>query len=271
MLRTHAHALATTSAVASTRARRPRAFGTRPATPLAFLSSPAQVVSDVATAVLKTPLVLKRYTAVRCDVDLAFDGALTGKVNGVKIRGERWSSPRELTCESISFDVGACELDIGAALSMQGIKLVREAKGCATLVFDSRDFGNFLAHPLFLASSRLVGVGGSKFTFDKSTARVSADGCLEYTGTWARDGVTRAIRMFPGENGSGAASLRVQSQTPNDDALERALEVFFTTLVIDLEGTELLYRDMTIDRTRERVRFNLDVTVKRFPSPNLQF
>lgn len=267
MLRAHTNALATTSAATAYRPTRPRRRDRHPA--LAFLSSPAQVISEVATAVLKTPLVLKRYTAVRCDVDLAFDGAITGKVNGVKIRGERWSSPRDLTCESISFDVGECELDIGAALSMQGIKLVRAAQGTASLVFDSRDFGNFLAHPLFLASAERVGVGGSTFAFDKSTARVSADGCLEYTGTWKKDGATRAVKMFPGDASTGA--LRVKSQTPNDDALERALEVFFTTLIIDLEGTELLYRNMTIDPTRGRVRFNLDVTVKRFPSPNLQF
>jgi len=251
----------------------PRRRSPKPRRASAFLASPSAVISDVATAVLKTPLILKRFSSVRCDVELAPDGAFTGKVLCVKVRGERWSSPRDLTCETIAFDVGECELDIAAALSWRGIMLKNEARGEASLVFDSRDFGNFLAHPLFVAASA-NGVGGSTFVFERSTARVNGkDGCLEYAGTWSRDGRRRELKMFPNVVANSVASVELEcsSSTPGDDALERALERFFTALIIDLDGTELRYKSMNIDRARSRARFALDARIRRFPSTRLQF
>ena len=235
---------------------------------------PAVAISSVAEAALKTPLVLKSYGSVRVAIEAPIEAAIArGEVRRVEITGTAWSSPRSLTCRNIEFIVDEpCALDVEAAVGMRGIFLKRPARGSARLTFDSSDFGNFLSHPLLRAAAAAArrDEGGFDFVFEGGeTARVCGDeGYLEYSGVVGGSGERRTIRMRPME-GSRVDAHLVGADA--DETFERSMASFFERLVIDLEGTELRYRDMTIDPARSTVDFELDLCVRKFPSPNIQF
>jgi len=242
--------------------------------PVPPVLDPAVAISSVAEAALKTPLVLKSYGSVRVVIDAPIEAAIArGEVRRVEITGTAWSSPRSLTCRNIEFIVDEpCALDVEAAVGMRGILLKRPARGSARLTFDSSDFGNFLSHPLLRAAAAAArrDKGGFDFVFEGGeTARVCGDeGYLEYSGVVGGSGERRTIRMRPME-GSRVDAHLVDADA--DETFERSMASFFERLVIDLEGTELRYRDMTIDPARSTVDFELDLCVRKFPSPNIQF
>ena len=242
--------------------------------PVPPVLDPAVALSSVAEAALKTPLVLKSYGSVRVVIDAPIEAAIArGEVRRVEITGTAWSSPRSLTCRNIEFIVDEpCALDVEAAVGMRGILLKRPARGSARLTFDSSDFGNFLSHPLLRAAAAAArrDEGGFDFVFEGGeTARVCGDeGYLEYSGVVGGSGERRTIRMRPME-GSRVDARLVGADA--DETFERSMASFFERLVIDLEGTELRYRDMTIDPARSTVDFELDLCVRKFPSPNIQF
>ncbi len=242
--------------------------------PVPPVLDPAVAISSVAEAALKTPLVLKSYGSVRVVIDAPIEAAIArGEVRRVEITGTAWSSPRSLTCRNIEFIVDEpCALDVEAAVGMRGILLKRPARGSARLTFDSSDFGNFLSHPLLrvAAAAARRDEGGFDFVFEGGeTARVCGDeGYLEYSGVVGGSGERRTIRMRPME-GSRVDAHLVDADA--DETFERSMASFFERLVIDLEGTELRYRDMTIDPARSTVDFELDLCVRKFPSPNIQF
>ena len=241
--------------------------------PVPPVLDPAVAISSVAEAALKTPLVLKSYGSVRVVIDAPIEAAIArGEVRRVEITGTAWSSPRSLTCRNIEFIVDEpCALDVEAAVGMRGILLKRPARGSARLTFDSSDFGNFLSHPLLRAAAAARrDEGGFDFVFEGGeTARVCGDeGYLEYSGVVGGSGERRTIRMRPME-GSRVDAHLVGADA--DETFERSMASFFERLVIDLEGTELRYRDMTIDPARSTVDFELDLCVRKFPSPNIQF
>ena len=242
--------------------------------PVPPVLDPAVAISSVAEAALKTPLVLKSYGSVRVVIDAPIEAAIArGEVRRVEITGTAWSSPRSLTCRNIEFIVDEpCALDVEAAVGMRGILLKRPARGSARLTFDSSDFGNFLSHPLLRAAAAAArrDEGGFDFVFEGGeTARVCGDeGYLEYSGVVGGSGERRTIRMRPME-GSRVDARLVGADA--DETFERSMASFFERLVIDLEGTELRYRDMTIDPARSTVDFELDLCVRKFPSPNIQF
>ena len=242
--------------------------------PVPPVFDPAAAISAVAEAALKTPLVLKSYGSVRVAIEAPIEAAIArGEVRRVEITGTGWSSPRSLTCRNIEFIVDEpCALDVEAAMQMRGILLKRPARGRARLTFDSRDFGNFLSHPLLRAAAAAAAArrDGFDFVFEGGeTARVCGnEGFLEYSGVIGASGERRTVRMRPME-GSRVDARLVGADA--DETFERSMASFFERLVIDLEGTELRYRDMTIDPARSTVDFELDLCVKKFPSPNIQF
>jgi len=241
--------------------------------PVPPVFDPAVAISAVAEAILKTPMVLKSYGSVRVAIDAPIDAAVArGEVRRVEITGTGWSSPRSLTCRNIEFIVDEpCALDVEAAMQMRGILLKRPARGRARLTFDSRDFGNFLSHPLLRAAAAARREErGFDFVFEGGeTARVCGkEGFLEYSGVLGASGERRTVRMRPMEGSRVDARL---VGDVGDETFERSMASFFERLVIDLEGTELRYRDMTIDPARSTVDFELDLCVRKFPSPNIQF
>ena len=51
------------------------------------------------------------------EVECSFDGLFQGKVDGVRITGEGWSSPLNLTCYDLDFKVGMVKIDTGALVA----------------------------------------------------------------------------------------------------------------------------------------------------------
>jgi len=156
-------------------------------------------------------------------------------------------------------------VDWSAAMAMRGVVLTRPARGEARLTLDGRDFENFLRHPLARRAAR-----DEAFEFERGdVASDDDDGYLECDVVMRDGGARRTVRMRPGEG----STVRATSRGDGDETLERALETFFERLVLDLDGTELRYRDMTIDAraTAPTVTFELDLCVKRFPSPGIRF
>jgi len=150
-------------------------------------------------------------------------------------------------------------------MAMRGVVLTRPARGEARLTLDGRDFENFLTHPLARRAAQ-----DEAFEFERGdVASDDDDGYLECDVVMRDGGARRTVRMRPGEG----STVRATSRGDGDETLERALETFFERLVLDLDGTELRYRDMTIDAraTAPTVTFELDLCVKRFPSPGIRF
>ena len=217
------------------RARRPRAPRRASRVPRASpldRIDPAAVVARLAEAALASPLVLKRCDDVRVVVDA-----------------------------DLARDV---RVDWSAAMAMRGVVLTRPARGEARLTLDGRDFENFLRHPLARRAAR-----DEAFEFERGDVASDDDGYLECDVVMRDGGARRTVRMRPGEG----STVRATSRGDGDETLERALETFFERLVLDLDGTELRYRDMTIDAraTAPTVTFELDLCVKRFPSPGIRF
>lgn len=253
------------------RARRPRAPRRASRVPRASpldRIDPAAVVARLAEAALASPLVLKRCDDVRVVVDADLARALAlGELGGARVRGRGWSSPRDLTARDVELVARDVRVDWSAAMAMRGVVLTRPARGEARLTLDGRDFENFLRHPLARRAAR-----DETFEFERGdVARDGAGGCLECAVVMRDGAARRTVRVRPGERSRVRASA--EGDGDGDRALERALETFFERLVLDLDGTELRYRDMTIDAraTAPTVTFELDLCVKRFPSPGIRF
>jgi len=247
--------------------RRVRAVAAPRASPL-DLVDPAFVVSRLAERALAHPRVLKRCDAVAVDVDADLARALAlGELGSARVRGRGWSSPRDLTCRKIDLVARDVRVDARAAMAMRGVVMTRPARGEARLTLDGDDFTNFLRHPLARRAAR-----DETFEFERGdVARDGAGGCLECAVVMRDGAARRTVRVRPGERSRVRASA--EGDGDGDRALERALETFFERLVLDLDGTELRYRDMTIDARAPAptVTFELDLCVKRFPSPGLRF
>ena len=69
------------------------------------------------------------------------------------MRGEAWSTPKQLNCRSLDVTVGRASIDL-AGLATQRILLRQPALGQAAIVFNQRDWGRFLVHPLMADALR---------------------------------------------------------------------------------------------------------------------
>lgn len=100
-------------------------------------------------------------TAVACDAI----SLLQGRVHGVSVAGERWSSPLGLTAERFDIVVGAAALDVPAVAAGRIVLRPPQPRGAARALFNAADFGRLLVHPLTAAAAAPSG-----FAFDGSSA-----------------------------------------------------------------------------------------------------
>jgi hypothetical protein len=132
---------------------------------------------------------------------------LQGRVNGVRLTGEGWRSPLNLTARHLEATVGEAVLDITAVLLQRRIVLTNVPVGTARVVFDAPDLGNFLVHPLMAAAAATAA-----FAFDQHSVRIAPpsvaqpEGAVEFTGTWRSDGQRYSVRLLPVAGGAGGAS-----------------------------------------------------------------
>lgn len=261
------------SVVVSARAFNPFPFPMPPPPP----DLSGDVLSAAATFALRT--ILRSHASIDADVDCTVPGLMTGQVDGVVISGKDWVSRQNLTCQSLRFAVGTVAIDQIALVAEQLVKLRGVATGSAELVFTANDFGNFLVHPLTRAASRVAGPGGYEFVFDGGpevikTARAVAlvDGAVCFGGTWAKDGGRYRVAMRPKGEGAGVEVVTLEGGgggLTGGEELARAMAEFFETLMVDLQGAQLTYVDMTVDD--DAVAMSLSLRVVSFPPPNAQF
>lgn len=252
----------------------PRATNANPFV-LPLVLDPVAAVEKLAESALL--FILVRRESVRVRVDASLQDALASgstRIRGASVSGRDWRSPRALSCREIDMRVGACELDAAALASGRGVRFRAPARGRASLTFDGADWGNFLTHDLMRDAAARA---RSTFAFEGgASARVTSsasDRRLEFRVRTPRDGRSRACEMRPSPN--GGVDVRVarvdatESETTTAETLATELRVFFETLVVHLDGSDLTYRSMTIDRST--VTFDLDLVVHRFPSPTVRF
>ena len=210
---------------------------------------------------------------------------LGGRVDGVIITGARWASRKNLTCATARFEVGAAAIDPIALVTERVVKLREPARGTAKLVFTTADFGNFLSHPLTVAAQRSHAWPSTRAPggFELVGERVALeDGAVVFEGRAVEGGGGREggggyrIAMRPKRAGDGG--VVVECRDGDDDGsrarhpdLDAAVEAFFETLMIDLCGAQLRFRQLAIDERVAEVRLELALTVVAFPPPNASF
>lgn len=232
------------------------------------------VISQLAEVAIK--LRLADQTLVMCDVSsTSTDLLLGGKVGPVTVKGKGWRSARGLSCTALEATVQTCELDMGRIISNQKLVLTRPAEGRAMIALNSEDFGNFVTHPL-MQPPKVAG-GKSPIFLKQNTLIDPNEGTVVFYSDFHDYTWECTLRRSVG--GKAEVAVTPTNQDENDaldkvaDELSTCLSNFFNDLVYELDGTFLSYRDMNVtDKgASPSVMLALDILVRKFPSPGLDF
>lgn len=214
---------------------------------------------------------------------------LQGRVNGVRLTGEGWRSPLNLTARHLEATVGEAVLDITAVLLQRRIVLTNVPVGTARVVFDAPDLGNFLVHPLMAAAAATAA-----FAFDQHSVRIAPpsvaqpEGAVEFTGTWRSDGQRYSVRLLPVAGGAGGAStgrgrgvqahavpLSSGARASSANIIAADLTSLFNGLCIDLQGAEFAFLSIRVlpglGFAGGLVELSLSLEVKKFPPLDVKF
>jgi hypothetical protein len=222
---------------------------------------------------------LADQTDVKCELSSTpSDLLLRGRIGPVSIKGKGWKSGRGLTCRAIEATVQSCELDMGRIVAHQKLVLTTPAEGKAMIALNGQDFGNFITHPL-LNPPQVSGKSKNRPVFLKDNAVIDAvTGSVVFQTQFVDQ--TWKCTLQRGEAPEGGPKITV---APLDDAstvsedliiqLSTSLTAFFSKLVFELDGTFVSYKDMMVtDKgSSPSVMLALDILVRKFPSPGLDF
>lgn len=256
---------------------------------------PRFLLSKVAELVLRAKL----RDAGSVDVDVEAPSLLSGRVDRVRVRGQRWCTPLSLSCRSLDLSVRSTAIDFGALIGRQRIELIKPALGAATISFTEADFANFLAHPLMTEAvarhARRVpppqgfAFGRAVRMLPPGDAVAGAAGAVTFPVTCnaaAADGRPTVLLMQQAAGGSIIVQ-RLSAGSPEDAeaaATCRWIASLFAGLLIDLDGCALTFQSMrfvasapqtfpSAGKTSGAVELELDlhVRVTSFPSLSLKF
>ncbi len=154
-------------------------------------------------------------------------------------------------------------------LSRGLIALSTPARGQGAVVFNARDFGNFLVHPL-MSTAAARAVAGRRFAFaGPERVTISAEG-VRFEGAF--DGARYACMLRPPAPAARARAVAVEaSGGPAAGDVAAGLTAFFSSLCIDLEGTALRYADMALSADATTLRLSLSLVCTRFPRTDFAF
>eukprot|EP00882_Tetradesmus_deserticola_P011787 GHRQ01012473.1.p1 GENE.GHRQ01012473.1~~GHRQ01012473.1.p1 ORF type:complete len:218 (+),score=58.84 GHRQ01012473.1:180-833(+) len=213
---------------------------------------------------------------------------LAGRINAVKIHGEGWRSPLNLTAQVLEATVGAASLDPAAVLFKQQIQLTNTPVGTARVLFSAADFGNFLVHPLMTEAAKQA-VQGHAFAFDQASVRIQPpfavppEGAVNFTGTWHGDGLRYQVRLLPVSGGAAvgkgvqahALPLSTGARSTSAGVVEDGLTRFFSSLKVDLQGVQMSFMSLatlpSMSSAGAMADLHLRLELKRFPPLNVQF
>lgn len=238
------------------------------------------LISQLAVIALKKRLAAQSGVKVDVTITSPTDLLLGGRVGPVTVRGRSWQSPLRLTCRAIEATVESCELDMSAVVTRRKLVLTKPALGDAMIALDATDFGNFVTHPLLRPPSAF-GSSGEVMKFHKENVNVSSDGIVTFYGEYSgrRWQLTLQRRQGDQEN-CAVINVTPIGPPPADDAdrqvaleLSASLTDFFNSLVFELDGTFLSFRDMKITTKGGRpiLMLALDIKVHKFPSLGTAF
>jgi len=263
----------------------------------------SSLISNAAIVALK--LRLARHSGVACEVNASSSNIIFNRTIGpVSVKGRGWESPLGLSCRAIEANVDRCSLDMNRVIRDKKLSLIEPAMGKAMIALDATDFGNFITHPLLKAQTPCI--SGKQehgfFEFLKEDVDIIAnpnnkedEGLVIFYGNclgerWRcelRRGAVNAassnqaiIKVMPASSNSASShSLQEESRE-----LSTLITLFFNSLVFELGGTYLSFKDLFItsssksksnDRSREasntQVLISLAIKVKKFPSPGTPF
>mmetsp|Transcript_4878 Transcript_4878/g.7202 ORF Transcript_4878/g.7202 Transcript_4878/m.7202 type:complete len:285 (+) Transcript_4878:219-1073(+) len=228
------------------------------------------LISNLAVVALK--LRLAKESGVNVDVTASSsDLLLRGRVGPVTVTGREWASGLGLSCRAIEATVNTCDIDMGRIVTDQKIRLTTPAMGNAMVALNSVDFGNFITHPL-MKPPGLLGQSSEPLTFLKDCVQIDpVSGAVTFYGTYLEEKWEFVLRR-----GKGDQKAIIQANGSDDSCaadLRQVLETFFNKMVFELDGTFLSFKDLMVtDKGRSpSVMLALDIKVKKFPSPGLEF
>jgi len=237
----------------------------------------SSLISNLAIAALERRL--GDDASVDCNVQAEPHDLLRGRVGPVVVKGTEWRSPLGMSCRAIEAKVGNCMLDLVNIVQKQKLILNTPARGNALVTFNSRDFGNFLTHPLlqppkynfdgkmhnlkFLKEKVIIDAKSSSVTFYTRFLN-SNYRCVLARSTTTDEAI---IRVTPSDNNNEIATEEIRNISSQ---MSTILTKYFNSLIIDLEGTFVSYRDMAVNADGD-VMLELNILVKKFPSRKLNF
>lgn len=222
---------------------------------------------------------LADQTDVKCELSSTpSDLLLRGRIGPVTVKGKGWKSGRGLTCRAIEATVQSCELDMGRVVANQKLMLTTPAEGKAMIALNGQDFGNFITHPM-LKAPQVTDKSTDRPVFLKDNAVIDpVAGAVVFQTQFADH--TWKCTLQRGETPEGGPKIVVapldDSSTVSEELMNQlstSLTEFFSKLVFELDGTFVSYKDMMVTEqgASPSVMLALDILVRKFPSPGLDF
>ena len=146
------------------------------------------------------------------------------------------------------------------------------------IALTSIDFGNFITHPLMKPPGLEERTEKEKIQFLKEGVMVdTATGIVTFYGTYVSEKWSFELRRGAEEQ-RAIIDVRPVNATAADlgsasEKLTILISDFFNKMVFELDGTFLTFQDMmvTAKGAEPSLMLSLDITVKKFPSPGLEF
>ena len=244
----------------------------------------SNLISQLAVIALK--LRLKSHSGVSCNVNASSrDLFLNSSIGPVTVKGKQWSSPLGLTCQAIEANVETCTLDMNSVVTKRKLILTTPATGKAMVALNEKDFGSFLTHPLLVAQTpSLPNRGPIEFCRDDVQIQherglvIFSSICsgqkwkCDLTRSGGAGALINVSHVQPSEIASQSTELDIETV---EMELTMILTRFFNELVFELDGTFLSFQDMKVHRSKGKpdaaVLMALDIKVRKFPSPGIEF
>mmetsp|Transcript_13088 Transcript_13088/g.18525 ORF Transcript_13088/g.18525 Transcript_13088/m.18525 type:complete len:290 (+) Transcript_13088:269-1138(+) len=233
------------------------------------------LISNLAVVALK--LRLAKESGVKVDVTASSsDVLLRGKVGPVTVTGRGWESGLGLSCRAIEATVNTCDIDMGRIVTDQKIRLTTPAMGNAMVALNSVDFGNFITHPL-MKPPGLLGQSSEQLIFLKDGIQIDpVSRAVKFYGVLSDKKWEIVLTRGKGDQKAIIQANALSEAEGNESTaadLTQVLESFFNKMVFELDGTFLSFKDMMVTEKGQSpsVMLALDIKVKKFPSPGLEF
>jgi hypothetical protein len=160
------------------------------------------------------------------------------------------------------------------------------AEGRALVALSATDFGNFITHPLMVPPSpptiEGMPVTATALEFLKDKVYIDPDqATVTFYGNYAGATWEFTLQRSPSGKRALIRAALAPGQTRVSDldydqlatALTESTSHFFNEMVFELDGTFLSFHDMMLTSKGKEpsVMLSLLITVRKFPSPGLEF